>query len=76
MARPLPELADVALTVPEVAKSLKVSEDTVRALINSGDLPAMRIASRVIVGRAALAEWAAANSRATFLPGGVRPAQR
>jgi excisionase family DNA binding protein len=52
------------LTPAEVAGELRCSDDTVHRLIASGDLPAIRISSRVLrVQRSALAAYIDARTQ-------------
>lgn len=62
--RPLERLT---YTVPETAEVLGISRHTVERLIRGGHLPAMRIARRVLVAKAALARWLETNSTSQLL---------
>jgi excisionase family DNA binding protein len=60
---------DEFLTVDEVAKTLKVNQQTVRNWIDRGQLPAVRVgARRVRVRRSALDEFLAAGEMAGEAP--------
>lgn len=48
----------ILVPVPEAARLMGVSEDTIRALEGSGKLPAVRIGRRVLFSRAGLREKA------------------
>jgi excisionase family DNA binding protein len=62
--RPLERLTH---TIPETAQVLGLSRHTGERLIRAGDLPAMRVARRVLVSKAALAHWLDANSASRLL---------
>lgn len=62
MARPIPELVPLTYSVPQAAAVLGVSGATAWRLVQSGDLPVVRIGSRVLVGRARLEQWVAEHS--------------
>lgn len=53
----------ILVPVPEAARLMGVSEDTIRALEASGTLPSIRIGRRVLFARAGLEDWALANQR-------------
>ena len=63
-SRPLEKLT---YTVSETAEVLGVSRHTVERLMKSGDLPAMRVARRVLISKAALARWLETNSTSRLL---------
>jgi len=60
-------LEKLTYTVSETAQALGISRHTVERLIRSGSLPAMRVARRVLVSKAALAHWLEANSTSHLL---------
>jgi excisionase family DNA binding protein len=64
MPRPLEQLT---YTVPETARVLRLSRQTVERLIASGELPVLRVARRILVSKAGLAEWLEANSGRALL---------
>lgn len=45
----------LAVTVPQAAELLNVSEDTVRRSIRRGDIPFLRLDRRIVVPRVAMA---------------------
>ncbi|MCK9525846.1 MAG: helix-turn-helix domain-containing protein [Limnochordia bacterium] len=51
----------LVLTVPEVAKILRVSPGTVYNAVKRGDLPHINIGKRVIVPRVQLERWLGAT---------------
>lgn len=68
-----PEALDL-LTVKETADRLRVSTSTIRRLIGSGDLEAVRIGSLVRIAPEALAEYKAHLRRAAHGTEGGGPA--
>lgn len=52
----------IALSVREAAEQLGVSRATVYGLINSGNLPSVKIGSRRLISREALREWLGAQA--------------
>lgn len=53
-------------SIPQAAIALNLGADVVRALIARGDLPSMRVGTRTLIARVALAEWVDINRTATF----------
>ncbi len=51
----------ILVPVPEAARLMGVSEDTIRALEGSGSLPSVRIGRRVLFSRIGLEAWAMLN---------------
>ncbi len=54
------------LTVPEVAKVLRIGRTEAYAMVGRGDIPVLRIGRRVIVPRKALEEWVLTNTARAF----------
>lgn len=57
----------LALTVPEVAKALRVKDTTIRDLINAGELPAFLMGRTLRVSVKALDDWIAQQEDAYTL---------
>jgi excisionase family DNA binding protein len=47
----------LTLSVEEVAVVLGISRSTAWRMVRAGTLPTLRLGRRVLIGRAALAEW-------------------
>lgn len=54
-------MTEKALTAPQVAEVLQVSEKTVRRLMRSGALPTIRFGRSVRVSERVLTEWIASG---------------
>jgi excisionase family DNA binding protein len=53
----------ILLTIPETAEQLRVSTQTIRRLIGSGSLPALRVGNQIRIDEAALEVWLAGRAR-------------
>ena len=53
----------LAVSRPEAARRLGVSEWLVRQMVKAGELPVVRIRGRVMVPTRALAEWVEAHTQ-------------
>lgn len=56
-------MSDEVLTVPEMAKLLKISENTAYTWTHIEGFPAVRIGNRIRIPRALLLEWMEAQAR-------------
>jgi len=54
----------LAVTIPQVARCLSVGRSTVYKLINSGELPVIKIGKRTLVPMAALHSLVASKTKA------------
>lgn len=52
------------LTSREAATYLRVTPETIRAMVRRGDLPAARIGSQMRITRASIDQWIAAQTQA------------
>ena len=68
-----PALAERLLTVGEVAYTLRVSRNTVYAMIRRGDLPWLRVSSLVRVRLRDVSAYVRLHGRRTQRPRGRRP---
>lgn len=60
------------LTIPEVAKVLRIGEKTAYVLAREGKLPALRVGTQWRVPKKALESWIAAGGDAAKTDGGHR----
>lgn len=61
---PVDVQATALLTIPEVARELRVARSTVYRLINAGDLPHVTVGTKSRVARTDLARYIEANRSA------------
>lgn len=64
------------LTVPEAAERLRVSEKTVRRLIDGAGLPALRVGGQIRLDKSELESWLYSSPGAFSFPRPWDPAER
>lgn len=66
MAKLSDEVAAIAYTPEQAAAALTLAPAVVRALIERGDIPSVRIGDRIVISKTGLHDWLIANTGRSF----------